>query len=344
MEALLPLLGLALLALVGWDVFVVVLHPATRARGLFSPVVAKIVWRLVRGLSSIVGGHRLLTFAGPLAVATNLLAFLGGLWLGFALIYTPFMEHFSYQEGVPFGAKGFLDALYVSGTAATTVGFGDVVAETYPLRLATILEAGAGLAILTAALSFVLSVYPALTTLRSDARRFSDFGLGDPAVAIRLVIGSEAQAMVSALQQTLVADQQHLRRFPVRFHFPAADPRDSIAAVFRSALLVCLAGRAVHDAERAPLARSALEVTLLASMDLYERLFIGQVPPCSDIDERDVRTWFAQLRSHAGQAASADGVLPDGFVFFLRRGEAFLRKLDEAYRYEHESLSRAGAP
>lgn len=336
-DVVVPLVGVLVLAVVGWDISVAVLHPS--AHGPFSPLVAKTVWRIFRRLAALRGGAELLTFAGPLAILANLIAWTTGVWLGFALLYAPFMTAFNYAAGIPFGDRGFLDALYASGVSLTTVGFGDVVAETYWLRFATVAEAASGLALITAAISFVLSVYPGLTSMRSDARRFSDLRLADADVAVRLV-GRDAESILLDLHQALVTDEQQRQRFPVRLFFPDASPAESRAVLFRCALVVCLAARATGGARDSQTAAAALERTLLRTMSQYERALLGGEAECATIPDSDVRRQRDRLRARAD--ATPAGGSPDdsleAFAHVLRRGEAFLTKLDLTYCYQHEPL------
>lgn len=338
MQGLEAAFGVAVLAVVAWDVFAAVLHPS--ARGLFSPLVARTVWRVLRALAPVCGGRRLLTFAGPVAILGNLLAWTTGMWVGFALVYVPFIESFRFAEDVSFGSKGFLDALYMSGVSLSTVGFGDVVAETYPLRFATAMQAASGLALFTAAISFVLSVYSALTTMRTDARRFCDRGLLDVDTALRIV-SRDAESLLLDMHGSLVGDEQQRQRFPVHFYFPDMDMEESRSALFRSVIVVCLAARAVVQAPNDRLAAAALETALLRTMSDYERGVLGTPGECADIDDTEAQARLDALRrqassSPADASATADSLAP--FTFLLRRGEAFLRKLDHAYCYRHEPL------
>ncbi len=80
------------------------------------------------------------------------------------------------------------DALYLSGVAVTTVGFGDVVAQTDPLRLVTIMEAVSGLALATAALGY-LPVICIMTGDRRTAALFvNDICADEPTRATDVVV------------------------------------------------------------------------------------------------------------------------------------------------------------
>jgi hypothetical protein len=127
LTALLAVLaGLALLALVAFDALVSILHPA--ARGPLGHAVSRGAWRLTQRLAHGRRERRVLSFAGPLAIFGTLATWITLAWIAFGLIYLPFMP-----EGVssPSGEAtegDVLEALYLSGTALSTLGFGDIVA------------------------------------------------------------------------------------------------------------------------------------------------------------------------------------------------------------------------
>ena len=118
------------------------LHPT--ARGPLSYAANRVTWSVTKTASRRLLRGQGLSYAGPLAVVTNVLAWAGAFWLGFALIYLPFIGSFSFAPATPFHGRGFAEALYMSGAALTTLGFGDVVPTSVVLRLVTIAEAASG--------------------------------------------------------------------------------------------------------------------------------------------------------------------------------------------------------
>lgn len=59
--------------------------------------------------------------------------------------------------------------MYFSGYALTTLGTGDIVAETAPYQLLMVIEAGLGFSVLTMALTYVLAVYGAIISRNTFA-------------------------------------------------------------------------------------------------------------------------------------------------------------------------------
>ncbi len=265
--------GVALVSLVTWDIMLTLLHPS--ARGLLSHAANRTTWRAARGVSLRLRG-RGLNYAGPFAVVINVLAWVLGLWLGYALIYLPFVQSFSYDPSTPFPAKGFVEALYLSGSAITTVGFGDVVTTGGVLRLVAITEAASGFGVLSAAIAFVLSVYPLISQLRSTGLKLSDAGalkLEGAAQVVRQAGPSELSATV----QNLTEDHEHLRRFPVLYYFESGNPEESLSAVVRgsSMLLVALHCAPPTEVKFASVYAEMLEHVITRLLDDLEKDFLG---------------------------------------------------------------------
>lgn len=239
--------GIALLLLGLWDTAVTVLHPARR--GPLSYAISRSTWLVVRTLSRRLDAMRLLTFAGPAAMAGGFFGWVGGLWLGFALVYLPFIGRFSYSETVPFGSKGIAEALDVSGVSLSTVGFGDVVASSDTLRLVTVAESASGLA----AITYLLSVYPLVTRQRSAALHASDLGLTEPAQVVRVAVHGGSSVLVD-LQQALIEAHQNVTRFPVLYYFHPDQPEESMNRLLRAGIVVCLVLRwgVRQDVQRIP--------------------------------------------------------------------------------------------
>lgn len=139
------------------DVFHTLFHPT--GSGTLSSLVLRGSWRGYRRLAP---GR--LTLAGPTAFVCIVVLWALLLVTGFALLFQPHLgTSFSYSSAAVRGAgPGFGDALYFSGFTLGTLGYGDIVPTTAALRLLAVLEGLLGLALLTAAVSWLLSIYNAL--------------------------------------------------------------------------------------------------------------------------------------------------------------------------------------
>lgn len=217
LEWLATVAGLLLTAGVVRDVFNTLMHPS--GAGALSP-------RLFRIVRSLLGRRHHL--APPLGVVSTIATWAGGLVLGFALIYWPHLpEGFVLTDGLrPTEQEGIVDALYVSGVALVTLGFGDIVAEASALRMALVLEALIGFGLLTASIAWVLSIYPALT--RSRALAASITAILDTSDGQRL-LGGDSPASVAIVLHDLAAQIATVRvdliEYPSSYFFqpPARD-------------------------------------------------------------------------------------------------------------------------
>ena len=160
--------GAVLLFLTLRDIFHTLWHPG--AGGSLSEVIIRGIWRAGRRRRR--RGHKR-AVTGPVALLAVVVTWLALVVLGGALIYAPHLpEAFVLGPGIdPADRGGFLDAVYVSAVTVGTLGFGDFVPTEPWLRLVVPAQSLIGFALLTAAVSWIVLVYPALTRRRSLAVR-----------------------------------------------------------------------------------------------------------------------------------------------------------------------------
>jgi Ion channel len=338
--------GSCLLLLGLWDTALTVLHPARR--GPMSYAISRSTWLVVRTLSRRLDAMRLLTFAGPAAMAGGFFGWVGGLWLGFALVYLPFIDRFSYSETVPFGSKGMAEALYVSGVSLSTVGFGDVVASSDTLRLVTVAESASGLAAITAAITYLLSVYPLVTRQRSAALHASDLGLTEPAQVVRVAVHGGSSVLVD-LQQALIEAHQNVTRFPVLYYFHPDQPEESMNRLLRAGIVVCLVLRwgVRQDDQRIPVVLGpALEATVRRVVNDYDANYVGgrsssggQPAP---LDPAEAAARLDRLRAEVDEAVpglrATGQEVPKEFASFLAWADARLARLAREHGFEDQAL------
>ncbi len=266
--------GVTLVVLVGWDIVLTLFHPA--ARGPLSYAANRATWRATRGVSLRLLRGRGLNYAGPIAMVVNLLVWVIALWLGFALIYLPYVGSFSYDPSTPFAAKGILEALYFSGASITTGGFGDVVATGAVLRLVATVEAASGFGVLSSTIAFVLAVYPLISQLRSTALQLADAGALEMEGAAR-VVSQAGPSKLTAIVQDLTEDHEHIKRFPILYYFESGNREESLSTVVRgsSLLLVALSCAPTSRVEYASVYADMVEQVVARLLDDFERDFLG---------------------------------------------------------------------
>lgn len=345
MSLLSLVLGVAIVVLVAADLGLTVLHPSLR--GPLSNHVEHLAWAGVRGLTRLGGRDRLLSFGGPAAMAADLLTWVLGLWLGFALIYAPFVDAFRYSPAGSLRNAGFVEALYLSGASLTTVGFGDVVAGSRILRLVTILEAASGLAVITAAIAYVTAVYPRVSLVRAAASWATDLE-ADTELGAALLVCHGGRDEVARLQRDLIEIHQDLLRFPVLYYFHAPVSGESIASLLRAAALVCVYLRWGMRREAVPFAAlygTGLERTLGRLIDDYAREFRGAHLAGGGehpLDEREAQARLHRLRDTVRrvlpEAVNSEPGVPPDLARFLARVDTFLLELGRVHHYRAAPL------
>ena len=159
------------------DVFHTLFHPSDS--GAICPRLCAGTWWMARRLGRQ-EGSRPRQLAGPLAVVGTMGAWVAMLIVGYALIYLPLSpDQLSRGDGTV-QAGSFLDALYLSVTALSTLGLGDVVITPSPWRLLAPVQALTGFVVLTVAIAWVGQIYPALARRRSLALQVGAFWEAHP--------------------------------------------------------------------------------------------------------------------------------------------------------------------
>jgi hypothetical protein len=194
--------GSLLVVVVVRDVFHTLFHPI--GHGSIAPLVMKFVWWLLRLFPA---NRRIASLTGPLGIALVVLTWGAIAIVGWAMLYLGQMpDGFAYSSELNPGQRNdVFDSLYLSLVTIGTLGFGDIVPTSPFLRLVVPLEALFGFMLLTAAVSWVLQIYPALhrrrvlalqlSTLREARRAHPDVGIDSIPVDI---LAGLADAIVEA--------------------------------------------------------------------------------------------------------------------------------------------------
>ena len=274
MDVISTVAGAFLVLVVLRDVFETIFHP--HGLGAVSRALVTAVWRAMRALAR--GNHRTLSLAGPLAVVIVIGAWGALVILGFALMLWPhFPGGFAAVKGVELGGNGFADALYVSLTSLTSLGYGDIVATGELLRFLGPLETLIGLGLLTASITWILLLYRVLSDYRSlsheislllEAERRSGLGLAaiEPPVAARVL---------ADLTSRVIATRDDFLHSPIAYYFHPREARHALPVLLPR--LVEVAGECGGE-ERALALRFQAAMLIQSVDDLLETIaqeFVG---------------------------------------------------------------------
>ncbi|MGW0821299.1 potassium channel family protein [Streptomyces sp. NPDC002845] len=272
MDGLVTLAGAAVVLIILRDVFHTLWHP-TRHGGLSRAVMTGL-WRLS---SRVPGGRRSVGLVGPLGMVAVVAIWACGVAVGWAVVYWPHMpEAFVFSGALePAEHSRPVDALYVSLVIVATLGLGDIAPAEPWLRIVAPLESLVGFALLTATVSWVLGVYPALARRRALALRICHLRrAGLPAAYLDSDAGATA---LDGLATDIARVCVDLAQYPESYYFHDGSGDTSLArAIGYAADLAERAERGHHSGTR--VAASVLSAALddLASV-LDERfLHTGQ--------------------------------------------------------------------
>lgn len=274
MTILLTSLGIALILVALRDIFHELFHPS--GRGSLSRAVMRAIWSVSRGVSR--GWPAVLDIAGPSMLPLIILCWTALLSVGWALVLWPHMPGgFLLSTGLdPAQNGGLLDALYLSLTTLSTLGYGDITPRGGALRVLMPLEALFGFALLTASISWVLSIYPVLGRRRSLAQRIRLLSDAESETGVAAEQTVDTQLLSDLTSQVTMVDND-LLQFPVTYYFHAEGEKNSLSATMP--YLIHLSQRLASPELPAP---TRLHASMLRkSVDDFSSTLARLFPPLS---------------------------------------------------------------
>ena len=200
------IIGLAILAVILWDVFETIILPRRVTRRFrFVRLFYRSTWipwsRVARGIRAGSRRESFLSYFGPLSLLGLFVVWAVGLVFAFAFL------HFGAGSSInspiaPMGHPGFLTDLYLSGTTFFTLGLGDVTPRTELARFITVIESGLGLGFLAMVISYLPVLYGAFSR-REVNISLLDARAGSPPTASELLQRHTQLQSVAALEQYL---------------------------------------------------------------------------------------------------------------------------------------------
>lgn len=247
--------GILLLAFAFREIFVDLFHPTQS--GSLSDYIGRTMFRLFRRRPSA------LSMAGPLTVVIVILSWALLQAVGFALIYwAGFPADFQLAKSEqPSPAHAFWTMLYFSVQVMTTLGFGDLLPKASWLRLVVSFQALVGFALLTASVSSIILIYPALARIRTLARRTEILTRAAEKTGIDVVSG-DAEYLLRDLALAVIQARVDFIHFPVIYYFHSDRRRSSLARALPELLRFAQIGSTSNASDRVRLASATLEAAL----------------------------------------------------------------------------------
>jgi Ion channel len=170
------------------------------------------------------------TFLGVIAIWTTMIV------VGWALIYWPFLPNkFLVEFGLDLerdSPGNFLTALYFSMVVLATLGFGDIVPTGEWLRLLVPMEGLVGFGLITAGISWFLSIFPALSRRRRLAHQIALVREAEED-AVEHWKPDAAAALLDSFSTQLIEIRSDQIQFPVIYYFRDADPNAELVPNLR---------------------------------------------------------------------------------------------------------------
>lgn len=220
------------------DIFHTLWHPAGFGR------ITQWVFQLVWWATKHVVPSRTRHLAGPTAVVGTVMLWTGTVVVGWTLVYLAHMPQGFYFGSAlrPGQSSDALAALYLSLVTVVTLGFGDITPADPVLRLLTPFEALVGFVLLTAAISWILQIYPALGRRRSVAKRLSILKSTQASEVVTDADPDVASRMLDAVTDGLIEAEMDLMQYAESYYFLEDEEDLSLAVTLPYALELAEAG------------------------------------------------------------------------------------------------------
>lgn len=225
-EGLSVLAGAVVAAGVIRDIFHTLWHPqgfGGLTRGVFA-----VVWWVTRR----VRWARVHELTGPLALLLTVIVWTVLVVIAWTLFYLPFMpEGFYFSSSLkPAQSSDLVASVYLSLVAVATLGLGDIMPADPVLRMLVPLQALIGFVLLTAAISWVLQVYPALSRRRALARHLTILQATEAASVVREGEASIAVQLLTSVHGELGIVEMDVLQHAETYFFRERDPDVSLPA------------------------------------------------------------------------------------------------------------------
>jgi hypothetical protein len=227
MTIALTIFGILLIVAALRDIFHTLFNPSKQ--GDLSEWIARVIWRALKRTIP-----RALNYAGPAAFVSVVLYWTVSMVLGFALIYFPRISYsFAFDGGLePTHYQTLLGAVDASIGSLITLSTGIYSKEPW-IQLVMGIESIIGFGLLTASVSWILSIYPVLEHRKSLAHEASllHFAEMQGIRRLREVGESDLYDLLLGFAGQMTTSRNELIQFPITYYFHENEGKTSLAAI-----------------------------------------------------------------------------------------------------------------
>ena len=294
------IIGLAIVAVVLWEVFETIILPRRVTRRVrLTRTLYVLTWWPWSGLARRLRNNRrrekLLSFYGPLSLMFLLAVWAIGLLIGFAVIHWAAGTHLGSSE-----LTGFWADLYFSGSTFFTLGLGDLTPATNFERAITVVQSGVGIGFFAMIISYLPVLYQAFSRREVNISML-DARAGTPPTAGELLRRHHEAGDMENLTQLLKdwekwsADllESHLS-YPVLCYFRSQHDNQSWLSALSTILDTCALVMVGVDGIPKWQAQLTFKMTRHAVVDLTQ---VFNTSPLTSDGQRLTGQDLAQLRS-----------------------------------------------
>jgi hypothetical protein len=227
MDVWMLVLGLAVLAVTAYDASTTVVAPWAGG-GRVTSRLARVWWRAAHRLART-PDSLVLASAGTVVLLGTIVVWLVLVWGGWTLV-------FASDPGAVVSAPGGIPAdlggrAYFAGFTVFTLGVGDLVPVGTPWRLLTVIASASGLALTTAAITYLTPVLSAVVERRKQAATIAALGGSPEEVVLRAHHDGSLRVLEPLLVQLAddlgLTAERHLA-YPVLHEFHPRDPAQDL--------------------------------------------------------------------------------------------------------------------
>jgi hypothetical protein len=350
-----PVAGILLMAVVLADVFLTVLY-ARAGTGIISDYLARLVWLLLRGIASIAGNSRLLSFCGPFIVVALLLTWSFLLALGAALIVHPLLGT-SITNSSGATPTDFISGLYVAGSSLSIVGGSNFAPQSAGAKLLFLVNSVIGTSVISLTITYLMQIYGALRSRNSLCLKIHALSgeTGDAAELLaHLFANNQLNAGYNNLSDlaagaTEAKEAHHF--YPVLFYFRFPEPYYSVS---RSSLVALDAVSLIRSAlpKEADWLKQSGAVTQLSTSTLLllstlDNVFLPE-KASTEVKDANHRLWrirFENARQRLQEAGiSVTDDLQRSLQSYMeqrRRWDHLVRILGSSMAYQPSEIDAA---